>query len=163
MRGRKPTPIEQRMANGNPGKRPVPAPVSVGGRPRVEQLDPPDHMPEEAKDFWKFAVDELVEVGIVDKVDIPVLEQLATQYARIRQAQAAIERFGHFTRGSTGQIVEHPAVKMERDATNLFLKLAEQYALTPVARTRLGLAELHRRSMADEMDERIGTPDLTPA
>lgn len=163
MRGRKPTPIEQRMANGNPGKRPVPAPVTVGGRPKLEELKPPDHMPEEAKDFWKFAVDELVQVGIVDKVDIPVLEQLATQYARIRQAQAAIEQFGHFTRGSTGQIVEHPAVKMERDATNLFLKLAEQYALTPVARTRLGLAELHRRSMADEMDERIGEPEFTPA
>jgi P27 family predicted phage terminase small subunit len=164
MRGRKPTPPEEKIRQGNPGRRPIPEPILVGGRPdREEIVEPPEHLDPEAHDFWVFAVERLTEVGIIDRVDIPVLEQLATQYARIRQAQRAIKKYGHFTRGSTGQIVAHPAVKMEQDATNLFLKIAEHYALTPVARTRLGLAELQARSMAAEMDDRLGTPDLTPA
>ncbi len=38
----------------------------------------------------------------------------------------------------------------------LFAKFAEQYALTPTARTRLGLAELKRRSLTDELDSELG-------
>jgi P27 family predicted phage terminase small subunit len=101
-------------------------------------------------------------VGIVDRVDIPVLEQLATQYARIRQAQRVIAEVGHFELGSRGQVKEHPALKIEREATRTFLTLAEQYALTPVARTRLGLAELHRRTLQAEMTDALGTAELKP-
>jgi len=162
MRGRKPVPVEEKIRQGNPGKRPIPEPVLVGGRPdAAEIIEPPEHLDPEAHDFWVFAVERLCNVGILDRVDIPALEQLATQYARVRQAQRLIKKHGHFSRGSQGQIIAHPAIKLEQDATNLFLKLAEHFALTPVARTRLGLAELQARSMASEMDDRLGKPELT--
>lgn len=161
MKGRKPKPVEQRRAEGNPRKHPIPAPVLVGGRPsREELMEPPEHLHEDAKSFWKEAVAKLVDVGIVDRIDIPVLEQLATQYARIRAAQRAINHYGHFTVGSQGQPREHPAVKIEREATKLFLQLAEHYALTPVARTRLGLADVHRRTLEHELSENLVKPKL---
>jgi P27 family predicted phage terminase small subunit len=135
----------------------------VAGRPLPEELaEPPAHLPPEAQEFWVTSVVRLVEVGIIDRVDVPVLEQLATQYARIRQAQRVLAEDGHFTRGSVGQIREHPALKIERDATSMFLKMAEHYALTPIARTRLGLAELHKRTLAKELDEGLGAPKLKP-
>ena len=84
----------------------------------------------------------------------------ATAYSRFRQAKRVIDEQGTLSRGSTGQITEHPALATERQAQAIYLRFAEQYALTPVARTRLGLAELHRRSLADEMTEKIGKPDL---
>lgn len=161
MRGRKPMPIEQRVKEGNTQHRPLPAPVLVSGRPALSELEePPAHLPVEAKAFWRDSVQRLIEVGIVDRVDVPVLEQLSTQYARIRQAQRVLAEDGHFVRGSVGQLREHPAMKIEREATLLFLRIAEHYALTPIARTRLGLAELHRRSLTAEMEEGLGTPDL---
>ncbi|CAB4198348.1 COG3747 Phage terminase, small subunit [uncultured Caudovirales phage] len=163
MRGPKPKPVEQKIREGNPGKRPLPEPLLVGGRPALSELDePPAHLPPEAQEFWRDSVKRLVEVGVVDRVDVPVLEQLATQYARIRQAQRVLAADGHFVRGSVGQLREHPAMKIERDATSLFLKIAEHYALTPIARTRLGLAELHRRSLGQEMGDALGTPNLRP-
>jgi P27 family predicted phage terminase small subunit len=163
MRGPKPKPVEQKRKEGNPGKRPLPEPLLVGGRPQKHELEePPDHLPAEAQEFWRESVTRLIEVGIVDRVDVPVLEQLCTQYARIRQAQRVLAEDGHFVRGSVGQLREHPAMKIERDATQLFLKIAEHYALTPIARTRLGLAELHRRSLAAEMTDALGTANLTP-
>jgi P27 family predicted phage terminase small subunit len=163
MRGRKPTPVEKRIAEGNPQKRPLPQPLLVSGRPNLHELDePPDHLPEEAKEFWKLSVTRLVEVGIIDRVDIPVLEQLATQYARIRQAQRVLARDGHYSRGAAGQLKRHPAMDIETNATATFMKIAEHFALTPVARTRLGLAELHRRSLASELNEGLGVPDLRP-
>lgn len=163
MRGRKPTPIEQRIAEGNPHKKPIPEPVLVSGRPDLDEMaEPPAHLPDEAKEFWTTSVQRLVEVGIIDRVDAPVLEQLSVQYARIRQAQRVLTQDGHFVRGSVGQLREHPAIKIEREATGMFLKIAEHYALTPIARTRLGLAELHRRSLSQELREGLGRPDLEP-
>lgn len=95
--------------------------------------------------------------GILDGVDRPMLELAAVQYARACQASRVVAQEGHATRGSTGQLTEHPSVATERNAMALFLKFAEHYALTPVARTRLGLAELQRRSLADELDDELGT------
>jgi P27 family predicted phage terminase small subunit len=86
-------------------------------------------------------VAELASCGIVDRVDLPMLEQLAMQYARIKTCQKVIREIGYFARGSTGQVREHPAVKIERESTALFMKIATQYGMTAVARTVLGLAE----------------------
>lgn len=164
MVGRKPKPAEQRKAEGNPGKRPLPEPLLVAGRPTLEEMhEPPEHLPPDAQEFWRDSIVRLIEVGIIDRVDGPALEQLAMQYARIRGAQRVIAEAGYFAKGSTGQIREHPALKIEREATSMFLKLAEHYALTPIARTRLGLAELHRRSLQSEMASGLGKPDLRPA
>lgn len=163
MRGPKPKPVEQREREGNPSKRPVPTPVLVAGRPDLDELaEPPAHLPPEAQEFWRDSIQRLTAVGIIDRVDVPVLEQLATQYARVRQAQAVIAKKGMFSKGSKGQLREHPALKIEREATRTFLSLAEQYALTPVARTRLGLAELHRRSLSQELADRLGPTKLEP-
>jgi P27 family predicted phage terminase small subunit len=164
MRGRKPKPVEQRQKEGNAARRPLPDTLLVSGRPTLAELqEPPEHIPAEAKDFWRDSVTRLIEVGIVDRVDVPVLEQLATQYARIRQSQRVLAQDGHFVRGSVGQLREHPAMKIEREATRMFLQLAEHYALTPIARTRLGLAELHRRSLAEELKEGLGGAKLKKA
>jgi P27 family predicted phage terminase small subunit len=163
VRGRKPTPIEQRIIEGNPRKHAIPQPVLVSGRPQLAELDePPEHLPPEAQEFWRTSITRLIEVGIIDRVDVPVLEQLAVQYARIRQAQRVLAQDGHYSRGSAGQLKRHPAMDIETNATAMFLKIAEHYALTPVARTRLGLAELHRRSLAVELNEGLGAPDLQP-
>jgi P27 family predicted phage terminase small subunit len=163
VRGRKPKPVEQRIVEGNPRKHAIPQPLLVAGRPTAHELDePPDHLPPEAKQFWLTSVTRLIEVGIIDRVDVPVLEQLAVQYARIRQAQRVLAQDGHYSRGAAGQLKEHPAMKIEQNATMMFLKIAEHYALTPIARTRLGLAELHRRSLASELNDGLGAPDLVP-
>jgi P27 family predicted phage terminase small subunit len=163
MRGRKPIPVEQRHREGNASKTKLPEPLLVAGRPTFAELEePPAHLPVEAKAFWRDSVVRLIEVGIVDRVDIPVLEQLAVQYARIRQAQRVLAVDGHYVHGSVGQLREHPAMKIEREATILFLKMAEHYALTPIARTRLGLAELHRRSLSAELKEGLGGAELRP-
>jgi P27 family predicted phage terminase small subunit len=157
------TPIEQRIREGNPAKRPLPEVVLVGGRPVGEELQtPPDMLPIEAKHFWRSTVSRLIEVGMLDVVDEPSLILLATQYARILQAGAVVAAEGFIVEGSQGQPREHPALKTEREATRLFHVLAGQFGLTPVARTRMGLAELHRRSLESEVSNALGEPDLRP-
>ena len=163
MKGRKPVPIEQRQRNGNPGQRRIPEPVLVSGRPELDEIaEPPEHLHADAKEFWRDTVTRLVEVGIVDRVDTPVLEMLATQWARVKAAGRAIDALGYMVVNRHGEVVEHPAVRVEREATKLFMTMAEHYALTPIARTRLGLAELHRRSLQAEIEQSLGAPNLRP-
>jgi P27 family predicted phage terminase small subunit len=135
----------------------------IAGRPRHDELnEPASHLPEDAQAFWRCYVPDLVVCGIVDRVDVPLLEQLAVQYARIRGAQRVIDEVGLFTRGSVGQIREHPALRIEREATIVFDRLAQQFGLGPLGRTRLGLAEITRRSLAAELTDAFGPPELRP-
>jgi P27 family predicted phage terminase small subunit len=161
IQGRKPKPVERRRREGNPGHRPTPEPVLVAGRPEPEELEhPPEHLPEYAQRFWRDAIARLAEVGILDRVEMPTLELMATQYARAREASEVIAREGLISKGYNGQPVTHPAVVVERLATAEFLRSAEHFALTPVARTRLGLAELERRKLEDDIEQVVGKPQL---
>lgn len=159
MQGRKPKPVETRRREGNPGRRPLPEPVRVDGR-TVSPPEPPDHLPEDARAAWDRIVPALCNIGLLDGIDAFALEAMCVQWARAQQAGRVVAEQGHITLGSTGQLVEHPALGIERQAQQMFLRFAEHYALTPVARTRLGLAELQRRSLADEMARALGDVDV---
>ena len=162
MRGRKPVPVEQRRLEGQDvSHRPLPQAVLVGGRP--DALERPKGLPREAWPFWEESVGQLVDAGIADKVDLPALTMLATIYARAIQARKAIAKDGILAFGSSGQVVEHPAVKIERNSIKLFLTAAEQYGIGPVARTRLGLADLNRRSMAAELERQLEGGESEPS
>jgi hypothetical protein len=104
-------------------------------------------------------VPDLVACGIVDRVDLPML---ATQYARIQGGRRVIEERGYFTNGSVGQIREHPGLKIEREATVLFDRLAQQFGLGPLGRTLLGLAKVTRRALADELRDGSAGQTLRP-
>ena len=102
----------------------------------------------------------LERAGVLDRVDVGALELMAVQYARAREAGDVLAREGLISKGYNGQPVAHPAVHIERLATAEFLRSAEHFALTPVARTRLGLAELERRKLEDDIEQSVGKPQL---
>lgn len=160
MKGPPPKPREIREREGNPAKRPLPGKVVVGGEPTAP-MKPPAHLPKDAKAWWKEAVPALQEIGVLDTIDTAALELMSTAYARAREAGRIIAKEGTTTFGSQGQTVEHPAMSTERNATALFLRYAEHYALTPVARTRLGLAQLEGHKRMREAGA-VPKPTLTP-
>jgi len=135
----------------------------VAGRPELQEFEePPAVLREDGRELWRTEVRRLVEVGMIDRVDRPMLVQLCVQYDRICQAQRVLAKYGHYTRGSVGQLREHPALKIEREATVLFHRIAQDFAMTPTARTKLGLQELHARSIKAEMESALGPVDLRP-
>lgn len=161
-RGRPPKPREQRVAEGNPGKRPLPQVVKFPNHylQLADLEEPPDHLGDTAKAWWREAVPVIYELGILEKVDLPMLEFAATQYQRARQAARVIEKQGVIATGSTGQFKEHPMLETERKAQAAYMRFVEQFAGTPQARIRLGLAALEARSLQEELKAGLGTPDL---
>jgi P27 family predicted phage terminase small subunit len=159
--GQRPTPVEQRVLEGNPRKHAIPEPLLVSGRPTLADpmVQAPEDLPAAGKDAWNAIVPQLAEVGLLDRVDRLMLEAMCLQWARAKQAGRVINAQGHLVKGAVG-LKEHPSLKTERDSMRLFAMFADQFALTPVARTRLGLAEFHRRTLQAEFEDSIGSADL---
>jgi P27 family predicted phage terminase small subunit len=162
MRGRKPKPPEQRAREGNAGNRPLPAPLELSGkvenaRRALEELPPPADLPRAALELWNDVVPILGAAGVLNRVDRAALTALCIQWHRAEQARKALKAEGIFTTGSTGQIVEHPALGIERTAHQLFVRFAEQFGITPVARARIAAAAAvagatMREELANEFD-----------
>jgi P27 family predicted phage terminase small subunit len=152
-------PVEQRLREGNVEREPLPEPLLIAGRPNADELAPPDGMPTDAVEAWNAVVPTLAEVGLLDRVDRLALHAMCIQWARAMQAGKVINAQGHLIRGMGG-LKEHPSLATERKGIELFRKFAAEYGLTAMARTRLGLAELNRRSIQVELESSLGEVDL---
>jgi P27 family predicted phage terminase small subunit len=149
--------VEQRRAEGNPGKRPLPAAIVPGGRVTVVgSLEPPEWLMGAGLDWWRRVVPELEATGLLARLDQTALETMATLYGRLQEAREALLEDGITSIGSQGQAVTHPAAKVEAQVAALLLRFMEQYGLTPVARARAGLAILEGTKLMDELDRSIG-------
>lgn len=136
--------------------RPLPEPLLIAGRPELQDLaHPPDTVGEFGASWWREMVPQLVRVGMVDLVDRPALEMVARLWDEYAKADAVVAEEGFFGQGASGQIKEHPALKMRARARAEYFKAAEQFGFTPMARTRFGLMDLHRRSLASELDKQL--------
>lgn len=151
MQGRKPRPTELERALGNPGHRPLPDVVVVG---TSEPPSKPSRLQGEAELVWNEVVPQLDEAGLLRQIDGVVLEGLCNLIARARYASDKIETDGYtVAHAKTGIESVSPWVRIERDAWQQACKIGEHYGLTPVSRTRLGLANLKGRSLLQELGD----------
>ena len=151
MKGRPPKPSEQKKREGNPGKRSTDV-VLVAGRekPRV-----PAGLNPAAKNVWRIIVADMWDSRILDRADRFIIEATSVAIARARQARKLVNKEGLTVRGATGAIIQHPAIKIERESWNQFRQLAEHLGLSPVARARLGLA--HVKGARDRKSTRLNS------
>ncbi len=139
------------------------APVLIGGRPGIAELaEPPDDLDTDAAEHWHRVVPDLIRSGILDRSDLPALMLLCETWSDIRKQRRVLNKQGQFALGSTGQLVGHPAVRMLRDAVAQYNALASAFGLDPLARTRLAVEGLHGLSLASDMADALGTPNLQP-
>jgi len=135
----------------------MPEPVVLSGKLDVlEMPEPPEDMPEEGKALWGRTLPWLVQVNVIQAIDLPVFESMCRAYAQGERLRKVIDEQGYFTLGAAGQIVEHPAVKAMQMAQMVFLRHAGEFGMTTMARTRLGLMDVQRRSIQQDMDWTLG-------
>lgn len=156
MKGRKPKPIEQREREGNPSKRKLPVAVR-SSEPRQSVRPRPANLPKDAEEIWDDLVIGLDSAGVLDQLDYGALTAMTIQWARATTAGRIIQQEGLVAMGSMSQLVEHPMLGTERAAHALFLRYAEQYGLTPVARARVAAA-LTARGSTDPLAGLFGPP-----
>jgi P27 family predicted phage terminase small subunit len=142
VKGRPPKSREQRIAEGNPGRRALPEPVL--GLGKMLEFPPPAELSQAERAAWDRFVPEVARLGWIDAADREVLEQLVHAIALADELRAAVRRDGIMVPTydkdgiHTGDKV-HPAVRAHAQQQTIIVRIAEQFGLTPSARARLGL------------------------
>ena len=140
-RGRKPDPGRAKRGTGNRpqvGKattRIVPQDATPAVATAIA-AELPEGLPRE---MFLRATAELA--GRLNDTDFEALRMMAWSVYRHQQAQEHVEREGMVVETPFGPKV-NPMLKVARDEAQLYLKIADQYALTFVARLRAGLLQL---------------------
>ena len=156
-KGRKPDPTRARRATGHRRKA---GDVKIASEPGalllVDSAGPPP-APEDlthphAIAVWDRIVAELYPRGL-RPVDYEAVRMTARQAAIAYDAGRAVEAGGLVVIGALGAPVTNPAVRIERDAANLYLRFSERFGLDVASRMRLGLLQLAGQSLADALQD----------
>jgi P27 family predicted phage terminase small subunit len=132
-RGRPPKPIEQHRADGTFRKdRHAPAVVLFPGQDDAApaarvKLKPPKSLKGAALEWWKEHVPGLEQLGMLQQIDVSVLEMLAETYAIWKDALKALKKYPMLRENQIA----------ERDAKLSYHKLAVEFGFTPTSRARL--------------------------
>jgi P27 family predicted phage terminase small subunit len=154
VKGRPPKPREQRIAEGNPGNRPLPEPVL--GLGKVLEFPAPATLSAHERKVWDALVPEVAALGWIDRVDRAMLELLVQQVALVEMAREAVREDGFMLTvydrdGNPIDRKVNPAARVQTQATAQALRLAEQFGLTSSARARLGLTVAKGASIAQQL------------
>ena len=154
-RGRKPTPTAIKMLEGNPGKRPM---NESEPKPLKKAPSCPKWLEPEAKREWRRLAKQMESIGILTDVDMAAFAGYCQAYARWKEAEEFITQHGTIVRTPSGYWPQVPQVSIAQTYLKVMSKFAEQFGLTPAARSRI-VADNSVNNPSDEMEQLLGGDD----
>lgn len=126
-------PVELKILEGNPGKRPLPNIVKPApGIPKC-----PAYLSPMAKKWWKCVVPALGKIGILSLVDSTALEIIATAYSNMHDAIEKINLTDNVIETSFGNLQVNPYHSIYKQNAEIYLKFCSEFGLTPNARQKI--------------------------
>lgn len=134
--GRKPKPTGLHVLDGT-FRADRHGPLPGARAPAGTAPDPPRHLRGTALRVWRKTVQDLDQLGILDRADQGILAAYCEARAELSWADYKIRTEGRIVETSTGNIRAHPAVGIKNQAALRVGKFAAELGLTPSARARL--------------------------
>lgn len=150
---RRPVPVEVQKRRGNPGKRPLPAPIRLA--PLDQAPAPPGDLGPVERDAWNAVAGPLHDAGALQSIHLPLLRQFAIAVGMAERARLEVEVGDLVVRGSRGDIL-NPAFRAWTQAVALVARLASEFGGSPGSLTHIGLTQLRGKSLQQELAERYG-------
>lgn len=169
-RGRKPKPLSQQVAEGDPrmrGKRKIAA--KLNAEPDAKRGLPacPRHLKGRARAAWNFWAEELGQMNLDRRPDSMMLEGACVSYGRAVAADLILDRDGLIVEESvvdkdSGERVvlkvrKHPAVEISNRSWMLVKGFCSEFGLSPVSRTRLAV-EKPENQRGQDLAELLSRP-----
>ena len=152
MRGRKPKPTAIKILEGNPGKRQL---NEHEPQPLKKAPSCPKWLEAEAKREWRRLAKTLEAIGVLTEADMAAFAGYCQAYARWKEAEERITDRGIIFRTPSGYPQQVPYVSIAQQYLKLMQQFAEQFGLTPAARSRI-IAGNGENAPVDDMDELLG-------
>lgn len=119
-------------------------------QPVALEPDPPRDMAPEALEVWRFTIDELRAMKLLHRCDRDVLVAYCEAVKTHREASRVLATSPLLITGQKGNLVRNPVLAIQRDAADMLRKLAQEFGLTPAARSRINMEE--RQTMSGSYD-----------
>jgi P27 family predicted phage terminase small subunit len=137
MQGRKRKSSAVRLAEGNPGHRPIPAEVAFPQGP----MRCPTWLTKEARKEWKRITDALADMDLFRLPDRAVLSSYCQAYSRWKEAEETISIEGPVIKvtGHNGQerVIRNPSLAIAEQAQKQMLRSAALCGFTPADRSKV--------------------------
>lgn len=140
-----------------PDEAPLARVVSIAPELPPGPPPPPDDLDEAAHEMWHTAVAELAHRGL-KPADLEAIRMMCMAALRARQAAKHIAEYGLVVTTENGGVMTNPMIRVEKDATFTYLRIAEQFALTFASRLRLGVVQLQGQTMAASLSATLDAP-----
>jgi len=145
--GRKPKPVERKIAAGNPGKRKLNLAAPQFGT--VDNADPPADLQGEARDTWLYLIGLLGAQKTVHATDLLALTRICAQHEVFMDGYRRFKERGSTYENSRGDLVKNPAITVMKDANSMLTSTGGSFGLDPASRQRL--FGLQRIDAGDEL------------
>ena len=116
------------------------------------QTDCPKWLEPEAKKEWRRLAKKMELMGVLTEVDMAAFAGYCQAYARWKEAEEFITQHGTIVRTPSGYWQTVPQVSIAQTYLKIMNRLAEQFGLTPAARSRI-VADGTNNKNGDEMEE----------
>ena len=150
--GRKPKPTNIKILEGNPGKRKL-----NEHEPQPQRKAPPcpKWLEPEAKKEWRRLAKTLEAMGVLTEADMAAFAGYCQAYARWKEAEERITDRGLVIRTPSGYPQQVPYISIAQQYLKLMQQFAEQFGLTPAARSRI-IAGNGEGKAVDDLDALLG-------
>lgn len=133
-RGRKPKPTEQKILEGNPGKRAI---NNKEPKPKTKIPPCPSHLKGEARKEWNRVTKELLTLKIISEIDRAALVAYCTAWGMYVKACGKLEKQSEVMISDLGGLYQNPWVAVRNKAMEQILKFSSEFGMTPSSRARL--------------------------
>ena len=103
----------------------------------IENVDPPDWLPDLAKTMWQTVCPHLCSKKVLAVTDLHNLEAFCMAYSRWRDAERIIASKGLVVEGAAGGPIKNPAVTVANEALKQMSSYGSALGLDPASRGRL--------------------------
>ncbi len=147
MPGPAPKPNELKRMLGNPGSRPLPDQKNLIALPSASS-EAPAHLTKKQKDRWNQIRSMAPWIAVTDE---PLLTALVEKMSRQEQLKKEMKKSQFVLYTDKGYAYANPLFGMLSTIETEIFKLLCQLGLTPVDRSKLGVAEVKARSKIQEL------------
>lgn len=106
---------------------------------REEPPEAPEELAPEVREVWDYTLAELTVMGLAKAADRDALVCFCEAVVNHRKASALLARSPVLVKGLHGNLVRNPALAVQRDSAQLIRAFAQEFGLTPSARSGIAV------------------------
>ena len=118
-------------------------------QPREALPEPPQDLDAEVAEVWRETVRELAVMRIAFACDAPSLRAYCEAVVVHRKASRLVAQSAILVKGANGGWVRNPALQIQRDSAQTIRAFAQEFGLTPSARSSIKATEAAGGGAAD--------------